>query len=151
MAAPTKDYFKALLRVSKNQIIWGASHYTDRLPFPSRCWLVWNKLSIDPEYNDCMLAWTSFDTPIRIFTHTYQTDSRVHPHQEPVELHTWILENYADHNFKILDTHLGSASSAIAAANFGIREFVGTEINPVYYEAGLNRYNELQKAQQLNC
>lgn len=151
MPMPSIEYFKEIARVSKNQIIWGANNYTDRLPFVSHCWLVWNKLSIDPNYNDCVLAWTSFNTPIRIFTHTFQTDNRIHPFQEPVELHDWILENYADHNFKILDTHLGSASSAIAAANFGIAEFVGTEINTAYYEAGLNRYYELQRCQQLNC
>ena len=141
--APTKEYFNELLRVSRNQIVWGASHYTDILPYPSRCWLVWNKLSIDPGYNDCVLAWTSFDTPIRLFTHTYQTDNRIHPHQEPIELHTWILENYADHNFNILDTHLGSASSAIAAKMFGVSEFVGTEIDPLYYQKAINRYGKL--------
>jgi site-specific DNA-methyltransferase (adenine-specific) len=140
MPKPSEEYFKELLRISKNQIIWGASHYTSLLPYDSKCWLVWNKLSEDPSYNDCVLAWTSFKSPVKIFTHTYKTDNRIHPYQEPVELHTWALENYAKIGDKILDTHLGSGSSAIAALDFGISEFAGCEINKKYFDLFEIRY-----------
>jgi len=137
MPKPTEVYFSELFRVSKNQIIFGANNYS--LP-PSKCWLVWNKLSEDPSYNDCVLAWTSFQSPVKIFTHTYKTDHRIHPYQEPIELHTWILENYAKSGDKILDSHCGSGSSAIASLNFGIGEFAGCEINKEYFDLFIKRY-----------
>jgi site-specific DNA-methyltransferase (adenine-specific) len=146
MPAPTKEYFKELLRVSWNQIVWGASHYTNILPYPSRCWIVWNKLSIDPHYNDCVLAWTSFDTVLKKANIEYSgfrgsDGDKIHPTQKPVKLYDWIFKNFAKEGDKILDTHLGSGSSRIAANKAGL-DFVGCELDKEYFDAAEKRYQQ---------
>jgi site-specific DNA-methyltransferase (adenine-specific) len=146
---PDEKYFIELKRISKNQIIWGANHFISRIPFDSSCWIVWDKVNGETDFADCELAYTSFKTAVRKFTFQWQgmlqgnmknKEIRIHPTQKPVALYRWLLENYAQKGQRILDTHLGSGSSAIAAHYFGV-EFVGCEIDKYYYDAAVERFN----------
>ena len=150
---PDEHYFEELIRVSKNQVMWGANHYADKIKKGSSCWLVWNKLTGSNGYADCELAHTSFKTAVRIFNYQWagmlqqdmkNKEIRIHPTQKPMRLYQWILDNYSKPGERILDTHLGSGSSAIAAHYFGC-DFVGCEIDEDYYKAALNRFNEETK------
>ena len=145
--APTPAYFKELRRVSKNQVIWGANHFMHNLALGSSCWIVWDKKNDGFSFADAELAWTSFDTAVRFFRfhRGEQTDARIHPTQKPIKLYEWLLTNYAKPGDRILDTHLGSGSSAIAAHNLGF-DFVGTELDADYYAAARKRF-EQHKAQ----
>lgn len=147
---PEKEYFTELMRVSKNQIIWGANHFISRIPFDSSCWIVWDKVNGDNGYADCELAWTSFPTAVRRVKLKWQgmlqydmkdKEQRIHPTQKPIRLYTWLLENYAKPEFKILDTHIGSCGSAIAAHYFGC-EFTGVEIDSEYFNDGVKRFKQ---------
>lgn len=139
---PTADYFGELKRVSKNQIIWGGNYFLDHLT-STRCFVVWDKTIHGNSYADCELAWTSFDACVRYYRENVaQTTSegRIHPTQKSVKLYEWLLTNYAKKGDRILDTHLGSGSSAIAAHNLGF-DFVGCELDRDYYEAAVKRFN----------
>lgn len=141
--APSDDYFKELFRVSRNQIIWGGNYFN--LP-PTRCFLIWRKLSISENFTMAMAeyAWTSFDGNAKVFDCAPQgkkNDPRIHPCQKPIALYKWILERYAQKGDKILDTHLGSGSSAIAAWELGF-EFVGIEVSEDYYNSAVKRFND---------
>ena len=143
------EYFKELLRVSRNQIVWGGQYFTDDLP-ESQCWIVWDKLH--PEgitFADCELAWTSFDEAARVFRFRWNgmiqqnmknKEERIHPTQKPVALYKWLLQKYAEPGMKILDTHLGSGSSRIAAYDLGF-DFVGYEIDKTYFDEQEERFN----------
>lgn len=138
--APSEEYFKELFRVSRNQIIWGGNYFN--MP-PTRCFLIWRKLSISENFTMAMAeyAWTSFDGNAKVFDCAPQgkkNDPRIHPCQKPIALYKWILERYAKQGDRILDTHLGSGSSAIAAQLLGF-DFVGIEIDDAYYNAAVNR------------
>ena len=143
---PTKKYFQQLFRVSKEQIIWGGNYFVDNL-YPSRCWIYWEKL-IGGNYADGELAWTSFDKNVKQFTKRSSQGNRIHPTQKPVALYTWLLDKYAKQGWKILDTHLGSGSSAIAAHDMGY-EFHGYELDEEYFQAASKRLKEHQKQLQL--
>ena len=145
---PKKEYFLELERVSKNQIIWGANHFMDLIGKRSSCWLVWDKLfSEDVSFASCELAYTSFNSVVKRFKlSSVRTEMNIHPTQKPVKLYEWLLHNYAKPGQRILDTHLGSGSSAIAAHYFGC-DFIGTELDKDYYDAAVNRFN-LATAQQ---
>lgn len=138
--APPPEYFKELARVSKNQIIWGGNYFS--LP-PTRCFLVWRKLTISENFSMAMAeyAWTSFNDNAKVFEAAPQgtTEKRFHPTQKPVALYAWILKNYAKPGDKILDTHLGSGSSRIAAYDAGL-DFWGYEIDKVYFELQEERF-----------
>ena len=145
---PKKEYFNELCRVSKNQIIWGANHFISKIPFDSSCWIVWNKDNSGSNFADCELAWTSFKSAVRMFTWRWNgmlqqnmknKEVRIHPTQKPVALYEWLLMNYAKEGDKILDTHLGSGSSRIAAHKLGF-EFVGCELDKDYFEAQEKRF-----------
>ena len=138
--APSKEYFIELFRVSKNQIIFGGNYFD--LP-PCRCFLVWEKLTISEKFSMamCEYAWTSFFSNAKLFKYAPQNSSRFHPTQKPVELYKWILKNYAKKGDKILDTHLGSGSSRIAAYDMGF-DFVGCEIDNYYFDAQEKRYKD---------
>lgn len=149
--APGPDYFDALRRVSRNMIIWGANHFIDNLPFMcnSPCWLVWDKVNGSSDFADFEMAWTSHKTAARLFRFQWagmlqgnmkKKEHRIHPTQKPVKLYDWILSNYAEPGQRILDTHLGSGSSAIAAHYFGV-DFVGIEIDEDYYNAARERFD----------
>lgn len=136
---PTQEYFEQLSRVSKNQIIWGGNYF--RLP-PTRCFIIWDKTIHGNSYADCEYAWTSFDKVARIFKlNMVETtkDGRIHPTQKPVKLYNRVLKNYAEKGQRILDTHLGSGSSAISAHYFGV-DFVGCEIDKEYYDAACKQF-----------
>jgi len=133
---PNKLYFKELKRVSNNQIIWGGNYFADLLP-ASRCWLYWQK-NMGGDFADGELAWTSFDKVLKQYTKRSETFNRIHPTQKPVKLYEWLLVNYAKEGDKILDTHLGSGSSAIAA-HYGGFDFVGCELDEDYFKAASER------------
>ena len=146
--APGPEYFSELRRVSKNQIVWGANHFIDRIAKGSPCWVVWDKENGASDFADCELAWTSFKTAVRRFRFRWagmlqgdakNKETRIHPTQKPVKLYQWLLDNYAKPGQCILDTHLGSGSSAIAAHYFGV-DFVGTELDADYYRAACERF-----------
>jgi site-specific DNA-methyltransferase (adenine-specific) len=152
---PNKDYFIELKRISKNQIIWGANHFASNLPNPSSsCWIVWDKVTGSSDFADCELAYTSFKTAVRQFTFQWSgmlqgdmknKENRIHPTQKPVKLYEWLLSNYAKQGDKILDTHLGSGSHAIACNNLGF-ELVGCELDTDYFNAACERIK--REAQQ---
>ena len=149
---PNDEYFRQLFRVSKNQIVWGANHFISKMPFDSSCWLVWDKDN-SGNFADCELAWTSFESAVRKFTYRWNgmlqqnmkdKEIRMHPTQKPVKLYEWLLTNYAKKGQRILDTHLGSGSSAIAAHYFGV-DFVGCELDKDYFEAAKARFDMATK------
>jgi len=144
--APSIEYFNELMRISKNQIVWGANHFISRMPFDSKCWLIWDKKNDGFSFADGEMAWTSFDTAVRFFRYHrgQQTDKRIHPTQKPVALYEWILANYAKKGQKVFDSHLGSGSSAIAAHYFGV-DFVGCELDKDYFEAAKARFDMATK------
>lgn len=138
--APPKEYFDELARVSKNQVIWGGNYFD--LP-PTRCFLIWRKLSISENFSMsmCEYAWTSFNDNAKLFECAPQgtaSEPRIHPTQKPVKLYSWILGRYAQPGFKILDTHVGSASSIIACHRAGL-QYVGFELDPIYYKLATER------------
>jgi site-specific DNA-methyltransferase (adenine-specific) len=143
---PTQEYFKELFRISKNQIIWGANYFN--MP-PTRCFLIWDKQQPqDVSFASCEYSWTSFDKSAKTFYMRPQNadDYRIHPTQKPVKLYEWLLMNYAKEGDKILDTHLGSGSIAIACHNLGF-ELTACELDKDYYEAAIKRLDQ-HKAQQ---
>lgn len=135
---PKELYFIEMQRVSKNQIIWGGNYFADLLP-ASRCWLYWRK-QMGGNYSDGELAWTSFDMILKEYTKRPQQGDRIHPTQKPVKLYEWILMNYAKEGDKILDTHLGSGSIAIACHNLGY-DLTACELDKEYFEAAMKRLN----------
>jgi len=155
--APNNDYFEELIRVSKNQIIWGANHFISRIPFDSSCWIVWDKDNGETDFADCELAWTSFKTAVRMLKWKWagmlqqnmkNKEQRIHPTQKPVSLYKWLLKNYANEGDKILDTHLGSGSIAIACHDLGF-DLTACELDTDYYNAAINRLTDHQKQLKL--
>jgi len=145
--APDAAYFDELGRVSKNQIIWGGNYFN--LP-PTRCFLVWQKLTISEKFSMamCEYAWTSFNDNAKLFACAPQgtaKEKRFHPTQKPIALYTWILNLYAKEGYKILDTHVGSASSLIACYRAGL-EYWGFETHKGYWQKATERL-ETEKAQ----
>jgi len=138
---PDQSYFDELFRVSKNQIIWGGNYFD--LP-PTRTIICWDKLKGDNNFSMWEMAWTSFDSPAKIFKNTSMGD-RIHPTQKPIRLYEWLLIKYAKEGDKILDTHLGSGSIAIACHNLGY-DLTACELDKEYYEAAIKRINQ-HKAQ----
>lgn len=141
---PDAKYFEQLFRVSKNQIIWGYNHLSDMLP---KCkeFIFWYKHQPVPTYSDGELAWTSFQKTAKCFDFPFfgstgADKQRTHPTQKPIKLYQWLLKNYAQPGQKVLDTHLGSGSSAIAAHYYGC-DFVGCEISKGYYESAVRRFD----------
>lgn len=149
---PTSEYWEELFRVSKNQIVWGGNYMTEFLS-PSRCWIFWDKMKFVDNYADGELAWTSFDRntkKVEIQHHGFLTKDgkSIHPTQKPVMLYEWTLMNFAKEGDKILDTHLGSGSSRIAAYKNGF-DFVAFEIDPEYYEKQEKRFKNFTAQQRL--
>lgn len=142
MEPPSDEYFKELFRVSKNQVIWGGNYFD--LP-PTRGILVWDKRQPWDNFSQAELAWTSFDVPAKVFSFSNRgganAEQKIHPTQKPIELYHYVLSKYAEPGDKILDTHVGSASSLIACYNMGY-DFVGFEINEDYYQDAKQRLDE---------
>ena len=145
---PDSVYFTELMRVSQNQIIWGGNYFQLS---PTRCFLIWDKGEgfYNRTYAEAELAWASFDKNVRIFKRDplARGDYRgkIHPTQKPVALYRWLLKNYAKEGDKILDTHVGSASSLVACEEYGF-DYLGIELDPDYYQAAKKRL-ETFKAQ----
>lgn len=137
---PSAEYFLELFRVSKNQVVWGANYFLEHFG-KTRCVIIWDKVQ---EFSgaDFEMAWTSFDLPAKSFKMSRvqaYTNGKTHICQKPVALYKWIFENYAQPGWKILDTHLGSGSSRIAAWDMGL-DFYATELDPDYFEAMEKRF-----------
>ena len=143
---PAPEYWEQLFRVSKNQIVWGGNYMTEFLP-PSRCWIFWDKGTGDNSYADGELAWTSFDKVVKKFSKFWSGGNakekfdidRIHPTQKPIQLYEWIIKEFMIEGNLILDTHLGSGGSRIAAHKAG-KIFVGTEIDKDYFEMQETRW-----------
>lgn len=150
---PNKEYFKELFRVSKNQIIWGGNYFIDFLN-PTRCFLIWDKGEgfYNRTYAECELAWTSFDRNTRKIKRDPLAKGdykgKIHPTQKPVKLYEWLLTNYAKEGDKILDTHLGSGSIAIAAHNLKFN-LVGCELDSEYFNAAVKRLEQHKNQLQM--
>jgi len=144
---PTEEYFKELQRVSKNQIIFGGNYMIEHLQ-NTPCFIIWDKNN-SANFADAELAWTSFDTATRIFKSTWNgmiqhdmknKEIRIHPTQKPIRLYEWLLMNYAKEGDKILDTHLGSGSIAIACHNLGY-DLTACELDKEYFDSAMKRIN----------
>jgi site-specific DNA-methyltransferase (adenine-specific) len=147
-STPDHFYFNELFRISKNQMIWGGNYFY--LP-PCKFYIIWDKeIPTGLSFADCEMCWTSFNKAPRIFRYSAYLDKKdkLHPTQKPVALYKWLLTNYAKPDDKILDTHLGSGSIAIACHDYGF-DLVGTELDGEYYAAALNRYNNHIAQQKL--
>lgn len=142
---PSGVYFKELFRVSKNQIMWGGNYLTEHLP-PSMGWIVWDKGQRDFSLADGEMAWTSFNKAMRIFDFSRSACiksnnvglDKFHPTAKPIELYKWCLEKYAKSGDKILDTHLGSGSIAIACHDYNF-DLTACELDKDYYDAAMKR------------
>jgi site-specific DNA-methyltransferase (adenine-specific) len=147
---PTAEYFDELKRVSKNQIIWGGNYFLDYLG-NTKCMLIWDKMNGGNNMADAELAWTSFDKAVRMFRmHHFSSgyETKIHLTQKPTKLYDWILSKFAEQGDLILDTHLGSGSSRIAAYKGGFN-FVGFEIDQEYYEKQEKRFNDFKSQLRL--
>jgi len=138
---PNKKYFEQLFRVSKNQLIWGANNF--QLP-PTEYFCIWNKQQTVNNFASAEYCWVSMGLkkPAKVFKysiHKHNQIAKIHPTQKPVPLYAWIYENYAEPGQRIIDTHLGSGSNAIAAHYAKMGEFVGIELDPDYYKASIER------------
>ena len=147
---PSKIYFDELFRVSSNQIIWGGNYFTQFLS-PTGAWLFWDKKRSEKTFNaQGELAWTSLNIPIRIIPLrwngfiTCEPRHGVHPHEKPIALYEWILSRCIKTESKILDTHLGSGSIAIACHKMGL-SLIASEINTKYFNAACKRIKEAVK------
>lgn len=152
-AIPSKEYFNELLRISKNQIVWGGNYFIENLT-NSSCWVVWDKDNGDSIHADCELAWTSFNTGVRKVKWLWHgmrqqnmknKEKRIHPTQKPKALYEWLLMNYAESGNKIIDTHLGSGSIALACYDLKF-DLVGIEIDSEYFQKASKRL-EVHKKQ----
>lgn len=146
-SAPNAGYFDELFRVSLNQIIWGANYYNQYLPSGNK-WIFWDKHTDKTQWGDGEFAFTSFKGSITKFDYAWngmiqgdmkEKEKRIHPTQKPVALYKWLLKNYAKEGDKILDTHLGSGSSRIAAYDMGF-DFTGYELDEDYFNAQEERF-----------
>jgi len=143
---PSKEYFKELVRVSKNQIIWGGNYMSVNIPFCSKHSIIWDKENGDSFMSDGEIAFTSFNKQTTKFYRLFWMSNMmkpyekplIHPTQKPISLYIWLLQNYAKKGDKILDTHVGSASSLIACHKLGF-DYVGFELDPDYFKSATER------------
>ena len=153
---PSIEFFSALLRVSRQVIIFGANHFIENIPSAnSSCWIVWDKKNEGTDFADCELAWSNMKTAVRKFrAHKFEGTRGgkdcIHPTQKPVKLYEWLLMNYAKEGDRILDTHLGSGSIAIACHNLGF-DLVGCELDTDYFKAAKKRLQQHQSQLRIPC
>lgn len=148
--APPREYFDELFRVSKNQIIWGGNYFN--LP-PCRCFLIWRKLTISEKFTMAMAeyAWTSFNANSKVFEAAPQgsaSEPRFHPTQKPVKLYKWCISMFAEKGWRLLDTHGGSMSSAVAAHELGCDMDI-CEVNDFYFRKGRERVEKAMRQPML--
>jgi site-specific DNA-methyltransferase (adenine-specific) len=158
ICSPNSEYFTELYRVSKNQIIWGANNFIEKLK-PSSGWIYWDKkITGEVDFSSGELAYTSFNNSLRSVAipiqQMYLKEKRIHPTQKPSALYAWIIQKYAEPNFKIIDTHIGSGSIAIAVDNANKIDkmnltLVGCELDKDYYNATMKRIKEQTSWQSL--
>ena len=150
-AIPNKDYFEELQRVSKNQIIWGANYFVEHLTKGTKGWVVWFKGQMGLTMSDCELAYSSFQRATRV-VNINRVDllkqNTIHPTEKPIRLYQWLLDNYAEKGDKILDTHLGSGSIAIACHNLGY-DLTACELDKDYYDAAIKRIEQHKSQKRL--
>jgi len=155
--SPPLEYWNELFRVSKNQIIWGANHFISKIPYNSSCWIVWDKDNGNNDFADCELAWCSFKTAVRRYKWKWhgmlqenmkKKQERIHPNEKPIELYKWLLSNYAKPGDKIIDTHGGSFSHAIACHDLGF-ELTIIEKDEDYFNEAVKRLKWHQRQQVL--
>jgi site-specific DNA-methyltransferase (adenine-specific) len=153
---PPPMYYDELFRISKEQVIWGANYMVEHL-IPKKGWIFWDKDNGSNGFSDGELAYTSFDKRLRMFKYTWNgmiqqnmkhKEIRNHPTQKPVALYKWLLNNYAKEGDRILDTHLGSGSIAIACYDMGF-DLVGYEIDKDYFDKAKQRIDNHMKQGQL--
>jgi site-specific DNA-methyltransferase (adenine-specific) len=143
---PTADYWSELFRVSKNQVVWGGNYMIEYLK-PTSAWLFWDKGTGENDFADGELAWTSYNGALRKINKSWVGANakdgfeRIHPTQKPIYLYDWIFKRFANKGDKILDTHLGSGSSRIAADKMGF-DFYACELDRDYFEAQEKRFKE---------
>ena len=153
---PSDEYFKELMRVSKNQIVWGGNYFPYLWAKGCKGFVFWYKGNPVPNYSDGELAWTSFDKVAKMFDYRYygnlegktSASEKIHPTQKPIQLYKWLLENYATKGDKILDTHLGSGSIAIACHELDF-DLTACEIDKDYFERTMKRISEKTMQQKL--
>ena len=147
---PPQEYFDELFRVSKNQIIWGANYMIDKIKKPSMGWFYWDKQNGDSDFSDGELAYTSFNRALRSYKYhlSKDRDSRFHPTQKPQHLYKKLLDLYAKENDKILDTHLGSGSIAIACHDYKY-ELTACELDKEYFDKAIQRIKNHTNQQKL--
>ena len=140
---PTAEYWNELFRVSKNQIVWGANYFIENLNSGKK-WIVWDKM-LDQDQSHFEIAWTSFVGAERMYRYSrsklqgFQNPNRFHPTEKPISLYDFLINEFASEGNLILDTHLGSQSSRIAANKAGL-DFVGFEIDREYFDNGNKRF-----------
>jgi site-specific DNA-methyltransferase (adenine-specific) len=152
-AIPTKEYFDELFRVSKNQIIWGANYFVEHLTKGTKGWIVWDKAQYGLTMSDCELAYSSFDKATRVYMKNRAVliaQETIHPTEKPIGLYQFILTNYAEEGNKILDTHLGSGSIAIALDSVNKIEkmnltLTACELDKEYFDNAIKRIKEKTK------
>ena len=156
---PKLEYFAELQRISKNQIVWGGNYFADLLP-PKKGWIYWDKKITNKNnknYSDGELAWSSFGCILRKYTYDWigfgylnnpQKQKKIHPTEKPIQLYEWLLHNYAKEGDKILDTHLGSGSIAIACHNLGF-DLTACELDKDYFDAAIKRLKEHQSQMRM--
>ena len=150
---PSKEYFDELFRVSKNQIVWGGNYMTEFLR-PTSSWLFWDKGTGENDFADGELAWSSFGGALRKLTKSWvganakDECERLHPTQKPIYLYKWLLDKYAKENDKILDTHLGSGSIAIACHDYKF-DLTACELDKEYFDKAMQRINNHTAQQKL--
>jgi len=156
-SAPDNKYFLELIRVSKNQIIWGANYFIEMMPFNSSGWIFWDKQNGEVSFSDGELAYSSFNCALRKFAFTWagmlqgnmkNKEVRLHPTQKPVALYKWLLDKYAKQGDKILDTHLGSGSIAIACHDYDF-DLTACELDKDYFDAAMKRLRQHQAQTKL--
>jgi site-specific DNA-methyltransferase (adenine-specific) len=148
-AIPNEDYFNELKRVSKNQIIWGGNYF----PLPlNNNWIIWDKLNPNLSFSEAELAWCSINKNVRVFKRYSAMEDedgkKQHPTQKPIALYKYCLEKYANKGEKILDTHLGSGSIAIACHDYGF-ELTACELDKEYYDKAIQRIKNHTNQQKL--
>ena len=144
---PTQEYFDELFRISKNQIVWGGNYFIDYLQ-STRGVLCWDKQKHVPNFSAWEMAWTSFDCVAKIYRKLNIDPKRIHPTQKPVDLYKWVLTEFAKKGDKIIDTHLGSGSIAIACWDMGF-DLTAYEIDKEYYDKACKRFEQHSKQMQL--
>jgi len=143
---PDNKYFDSLFKISKNQIIWGGNYFNLGR---TRGFIIWHKENDGRDFSECEFAWSSFECPSRIYQQRYiGKKESMHPTEKPIALYRWLLLKYAKPGDKIFDSHVGSASSLIACHLEGF-EYVGCELDPVYYKQANERLKQYKMQQSL--